>query len=269
MTRQRSVNELGEFLRACRAAVRPEEAGLVAHGRRRVAGLRREEVAELAGVNTDYYTRLEQGRERNPSAQMLAALSSALRLNEALREHLYRLGGIAAPARIASETVGPTVRGLLDSYPAAPALVLNPAMDILAANAVAEVFFSGFPRLDNLARMTFLEPAARRFCIEWTWTCQAMVAGFRQAGALFPEDRRLRQVVAELLDASAEFAELWQSYTLCVATSEARRFRHPELGALALTYETFDVRGAAGQRLMVYRAEPGSATAAALAGAGV
>ncbi|MFE3257298.1 helix-turn-helix transcriptional regulator [Nocardia sp. NPDC059229] len=259
-------NELGDFLRARRAALRPEDIGLISHGRRRVAGLRREEVAELAGMNNDYYTRLEQGRERHPSAQMLEALSGALRLNEAVREHLYRLAGVAPPARQPSpdETVSPTLRRIVDGYPAAPALVLNPAMDILAANAIARAFFSGFPCVDNLARMTFLEPAARRFCVDWTWTCQAMVAGFRQAGALYPGDPRLRHVVAELTTASTEFAELWHSYTLCTATTEPREFCHPDAGQLFLTYESFDVRGAAGQRLMVYQAEPGSPTAARL-----
>ncbi|MVU77362.1 helix-turn-helix domain-containing protein [Nocardia sp. ET3-3] len=260
-------NELGEFLRACRAARRPDEVGLVSHGRRRVAGLRREEVAELAAMNIDYYTRLEQGRERRPSAQMLEALSGALRLNEEVRDHLYRLAGVAPPGRRPrpDEPVGPALRHLLDSYPAAPALVLNPAMDILATNAVADAFFSSFACRDNMARMIFLEPDAPRFCVDWDWTCRAIVAGFRQAGALYPEDARLAEVIAELVGASTEFAELWHSYTLCNATTEPREFLHPEVGQLLLTYESFDVRGSAGRRLMVYHAEPGSPTAAALA----
>lgn len=259
-------NPLGDFLRARRSAVRPEEVGLVCYGLRRVAGLRREEVAGLAGMNTDYYAHLEQGREQRPSAQILDALSRALLLNEALRGHLYQLAGIAPPPRIRPhETVGATLRQLLESYSAAPAFVLNPAFDMLAVNAMAEAFFSAFPQLDNLARMTFLEPAARRFCVDWTWTCQAIVAGLRQASALYPDDSRIRCVIGELAEVSDEFAELWRSYTVCAATTDARKFVHPEAGRLALTYESFDVRGAAGQRLMVYRAEPGSPGAAALA----
>ncbi|MBU3066855.1 hypothetical protein KO481_35715 [Nocardia sp. NEAU-G5] len=150
-------------------------------------------------MNTDYYTHLEQGLERRPSAQILEALSRVLLLNEALHGHLYQLAGIAPPARVSShETVGATLRQLLESYSAAPAFVLNPAFDMLAVNGMAEAFFSPFPRIDNLARMTFLEPVARRFCVDWTWTCRAMVAGLRQAGALYPDDSRIRHVIGEL-----------------------------------------------------------------------
>ncbi|MGW4244756.1 helix-turn-helix transcriptional regulator [Nocardia sp. NPDC004722] len=249
-------NQLGDFLRACRAGVRPEEIGLVSFGRRRVAGLRREEVAEAAGMNTDYYTRLEQGRERNPSAQLLAALSRALRLTDELRDHLFRLAGVA-PTMLPVETVSPVLRRMLENYATAPAFVMNPAMDILATNAMADAFFSPYPRLDNLARMTFLEPLSREFCVDWIWTSQAMVAGFRQASTLYPEDPGLRRIIDELLTDSVEFAELWHSYTLCVATAEPREFRHPDVGLLRLTYQSFDVRGAAGQRLMLYQPEPG------------
>ncbi|GAA2506010.1 helix-turn-helix transcriptional regulator [Nocardia seriolae] len=254
-------NQLGEFLRARRAAVRPQDVGLVSYGRRRVAGLRREEVAQAAGINADYYTRLEQGRERNPSAQVLEALSRVLLVSGALRDHLFRLAGVA-PLTRAVETVDPLLRRMLENHVAATALVLSPAMDVLAANAMAEAFFSPYPRLDNLARMTFLEPVSREFCLDWTWTCQAMVAGFRQAGALYPDHPRLRGVIDELLTASVEFAELWHSYTLCVATAEPRGFVHPEIGPLRLTYQSFDVRGAAGQRLMLYQPEPGSSAEA-------
>ncbi|MGF6886404.1 RNA polymerase sigma factor (sigma-70 family) [Nocardia sp. GAS34] len=117
-----------------------------------------------------------------------------------------------ARARASHETVGATLRQLLESYSAAPAFVLNPAFDMLAVNGMAEAFSSPFPRIDNLARMTFLEPVARRFCVDWTWTCQAMVAGLRQAGALYPDDSRIRHVIGELTEASGEFAELWRSY---------------------------------------------------------
>ncbi|MFB7723625.1 helix-turn-helix transcriptional regulator [Nocardia sp. NPDC056100] len=249
-------NLLGEFLRARRATVQPADIGVVSYGRRRVAGLRREEVAAAAGMNQDYYTRLEQGRERRPSAQLLEALSRTLLLNAELRDHMFRLAGVAPTGR-AVDTVAPVLRGILESYPAAPAFVLNPAMDILAANAMADAFFSGYARIDNLARMTFLDPISPDFCGDWIWTCQAIVAGFRQSGALFPDDLRLCEVIAELTTASADFVELWNSYTLCAATTDARAFTHPEAGPLRLTYQSFDVRGAAGQRLMLYQLEPG------------
>ncbi|MCC3314962.1 helix-turn-helix transcriptional regulator [Nocardia africana] len=250
-------NQLGEFLRARRAGVRPDQIGLVSYGRRRVAGLRREEVAEAAGMSADYYTHLERGRERHPSAQMLDALSRTLLLSDPLREHLFRLAGVLPPAR-AVETVDPVLRQMLDNYSAAPALVMNSAMDILAANAVTEAFFSAYPRIDNMARMTFLEPVSRDFCVDWTWTCQAIVAGFRQACARYPDDSRLRCVIDELLTASGEFAELWHSYTLCAATTDPRAFVHPEVGPLRLTYRSFDVREAPGQRLMLYQPEAGA-----------
>ncbi|GAB2539947.1 helix-turn-helix transcriptional regulator [Nocardia heshunensis] len=249
-------NQLGDFLRARRAGVRPEDLGLTSYGRRRVAGLRREEVAESAGMNADYYTRLEQGRERNPSAQLLAALSRTLLLTDALHEHLFRLAGVA-PTALPVEAVSPVLRQMLETYSSAPAFVMNPAMDILATNAMADAFFSAYPRIDNLARMTFLEPLSHDFCVDWIWTGQALVAAFRQAITLYPDDPRLHSVIDELNTASTEFADLWHSYTLCVATSEPREFIHPDVGLLRLTYQSFDVRAATGQRLMLYQPEPG------------
>ncbi|PSR65819.1 transcriptional regulator [Nocardia sp. MDA0666] len=250
-------NQLGEFLRARRASVRPDQIGLVSYGRRRVAGLRREEVADAAGMSADYYTHLERGRERHPSAQILDALSRTLLLSDALREHLFRLAGVVPAAR-AVETVDPVLRQMLENYSAAPAFVMNSSMDILAANVMARAFFSAYPRIDNVARMTFLEPVSRDFCVDRTWTCQAIVAGFRQAGALYPDDSRLRCVIGELLTASAEFTELWHSYAVCVASTDSRAFVHPEVGPLRLTYRSFEVREAPGQRLMLYQPEAGA-----------
>ncbi|WP_157163561.1 helix-turn-helix transcriptional regulator [Nocardia aobensis] len=215
-------NQLGGFLRARRASVRPDQLGLVSYGRRRVAGLRREEVADAAGMSADYYTHLERGRERHPSAQILDALSRNLLLSDALREHLFRPAGVVPAAR-AVETVDPVLRQMLENYSAAPAFVMDSSMDILAANVMARAFFSAYPR-DNVARMTFLESVSRDFCVDWTWTCQAIVAGFRQAGAVYPDDSRLRCVIGELLTASAEFAELWHAYAVCVASTDSRAF---------------------------------------------
>lgn len=260
-------NDLGDFLRARRSALRPEEAGMSSYGVRRVAGLRREEVAVLAGVNADYYTRLEQGRERHPSPQVLDALSRAFQLDADAHAHLHRLAG-ATPHRGAAErrrTVSPALRQLLDGYGNTPALVLDGALDILAANALADAVYAPFTPADNLARMTFLDPAARDFFTRWEWTAQVTVANLRQAHGIDPDHPRLRALVATLSEASAEFAALWRAHTVRGKNQEAKRFAHPDVGPLTLTYQAFDVRDAPGQQLVIYHAEPGSPSAQALA----
>jgi transcriptional regulator with XRE-family HTH domain len=226
-------NHLGEFLRARRAALRPEDIGMASYGARRVAGLRREEVAVLAGVNADYYTRLEQGRERNPSPQVLDALSRAL-------------------------------RQLMDGYPHTPAFVMNRTLDILAANALADALYAPFEPADNLARMTFLDPAGRSFYADWDRAAQAAVANLRQAAGFDPDDPHLADLVRTLTDRSPEFARLWNAHTIRGKTQDAKHLLHPDVGPLALTYQAFDVRDAPGQQLVIYHAEPGSPSAQAL-----
>ncbi|MFF0112871.1 helix-turn-helix transcriptional regulator [Streptomyces prasinus] len=259
-------NDLGEFLRARRARLRPEDVGLASYGRRRVAGLRREEVAVLAGMNSDYYARLEQGRERSPSPQILDAISGALRMDEEARAHLYRLADTvpAGPRTPPRETAGPPLRELLEGYTGTPAFVLNPATDLLAANALAEALFSPFEKADNLARMTFLDPAARRFFAHWDAAAEAVVAGLRQATGLDPHYPRLRDVVSSLTERSEEFAGLWSSHTVYGKTRAAKELSHPAVGPLSLTYQAFDVREAPGQQVVIYHAAPGSPSAQAL-----
>ncbi|GAA2212022.1 helix-turn-helix transcriptional regulator [Nonomuraea monospora] len=260
-------NHLGEFLRARRAAVRPEDVGMPSYGARRVAGLRREEVAVLAGVNADYYTRLEQGRERNPSPQVLDALSRALRLDDDARAHLFRLAGTvpgdSSRAHVPGQ-VSPALRQLMDGYPHIPAYVMNRTMDILATNALADALYAPFDPADNLARMTFLDPAGRAFYTDWDRAAQATVANLRQAAGFDPDDPRLADLVRALTDGSAEFARLWNAHTVRGKTQDAKRFLHPEVGPLTLTYQAFDVRDAPGQQLVIYHAEPGSPSAQAL-----
>lgn len=237
------------------------------YGARRVAGLRREEVGVLAGVNADYYTRLEQGRERNPSPQVLDALSRALRLDGDARAHLYRLAGAAPddrPAGHAAERVAPALRQLMDGYPNTPAFVMNRTLDLLATNALADALFAPFEPPDNLARMTFLDPAGRLFYAEWDRAAQATVANLRQAAGYDPDDARLRKLVRQLTEHSPEFTRLWNSHTVRGKTRDAKNLHHPAVGPLALTYQAFDVRDAPGQQLVIYHAEPGSLSAQSL-----
>lgn len=254
---------LGDFLRARREALAPQDVGLPEYGRRRVKGLRREEVAMLAGMSSDYYMRLEQGRESSPSAQVVEAVARALRLDDAATEHLWLLTQPAqARARRHAEgaAVSAQLRQLMDGWSAAPAFVVGPALDILACNTMAAALHEGFDPADNLARMVFLDPAGREFYQEWERAAHSCVAEIRAAYGHDPDSTRIAQVVAELSANSPQFADLWARHDVKPKTQEGKHLRHPYAGDLHILFSTFSVNGAPHQQLVVYQAEPASPT---------
>lgn len=259
-------SELGAYLSARRGEVTPGKVGLPSAGLRRVPGLRREEVAMLAGVSVDYYVRLEQGRERTPSAQVVDALAVALRLTEDGRRHLFRLAGLSPRAQVAvTDRVDPSLLQLMDAWPDNPAIVYNRAYDVLASNAIADALFHDWAHSRNLMHVVFTDPAARTFYRDWHEVARNSVAGFRLGHGEAPDDPRMRRVLTELLDGSREFAELWARHDARGKALERKRFQHHEVGPLVLTMQTFDVRSSPGQELVVYHAEPGSSSSEALA----
>lgn len=259
---------VGDFLKARREALKPRDVGLPEHGRRRVPGLRREEVAMLAGVSSDYYMRLEQGRETSPSNQVIDAIAGALRLDDEAHDHLRRLVRAPQERRSAPDGHGRISTGLLqmiDAWPDMPAFILGPAMDVLAHNALAAALHSGFQQFDNLARMVFLDPAGRSFYQEWDQTARSCAAELRAAYGYAPDSSRIAEVVDVLRANSPEFAELWARHEVRGKTQQAKHLTHPEVGALEIRFSAFTVNGAPHQQLVVYQAEPASATAAAFA----
>lgn len=257
------TSPLGDFLRSRRALVTPAQAGMPSTGIRRVPGLRREELAVIAGVSSDYYTKLEQGREVRPSAHLLDAISRAMDLDDDERRHLFRLADLVPPppGGRGRPEVSPELLGLMDAWPATPAMVLSDALDVLARNELAHALYSGFTLNDNLLRMTFLDPEGRRFYVDWQRAAEAAVANFRIGAGARPDDPETAALVAELTAGSSEFDELWNRRDVRGKTHEAKRLHHGDVGALTLGYQAFDVRGAPGQQLVVYRAEPGSSSA--------
>ncbi|HLU59752.1 MAG TPA: helix-turn-helix transcriptional regulator [Pseudonocardia sp.] len=259
---------LGDFLRARREAVTPRDVGLPGHGRRRVRGLRREEVAMLAGVSADYYVRLEQGRESSPSLQVLDAIAAALRLDGDAHDHLRRLARAPRERRSAPagpDQVSPQLFELIDGWPDTPAFILGPALDVLAHNALAAALHSGFERFDNLARMVFLDPAGRTFYRDWEQAADSSVAELRAAYGHDPGSPRIAEVVDLLRAGSPEFAERWARHEVMRKTRQAKRLAHPDVGELDIRLQAFRVNDAPHQQLVVYQAAPAGAAAVAFA----
>ncbi|XCI61996.1 transcriptional regulator [Mycolicibacterium parafortuitum] len=255
-------NDLGRYLRARRDAVTPEDVGLAPGPARRVPGLRREEVALLVGVSIDYYTRIEQGRERFPSPQVLQAIARVLRLDEPAAAHLFRLGGSAPqPTTSPDGVVTPELLRMMDGLHELPAFVVGRAQDILAANAIADELYSGFQRFDNLLRMIFLDPFARDFYADWDQVARIAVGNLRASAARFPNDERIERIAGALMMRSEAFTAHWMHYDVRPRTREIKEFRHPQVGSLRLSFETMAVESAPGQHLSIYSAEPGSSSA--------
>ncbi|WWQ66259.1 helix-turn-helix transcriptional regulator [Streptomyces sp. Q6] len=265
--------ELSEFLRTRRARLKPEDVGIASIGRaRRVPGLRREELAQLAGVSVAYYTRLEQGNGRNVSAEVLDAIARALRLSDAEQAHLTHLAKpkqqrrrYRAPKR---QQVRPALRQLLDTMDGVPAYIGGARSEILAWNSMAVALFGDWgalpPAERNWARLTFLNPDYRELFQEWESKASDMVSYLRLYAGQNPDDPELSALVGELSVKSDEFRRLWATHDVKEKGHGVKRMRHPLVGELTLSYETLHLPDDAGQFLSVYHAEPGSPSAEAL-----
>jgi len=262
-----SANALGEYLRARRQQVRPEEVGLVPGARRRVEGLRREELAMLAGISAEYYLRLEVGRDKNPSTQVLDALAGALRLNFKATRYLHQLARPPISRRDddASETVADGFDELIDQLPL-PAVVASRYQDVLAANSIARALSPGFRPGGNFLRWRLLEPAARALYLDWHEATAVAVSGLREVAGSYTDCPRMLALIAELATASERFRELWARADVGYPTITLR-MRHPVVGDLHLVPTQLNVPhrpDGEGQHLLVYRPAPGTDSASAL-----
>ena len=264
-------SDIRDFLVSRRARITPEQAGLLpGGGRRRVAGLRREEVAVLAGVSTDWYTRLEKGHIAGVSEDVLDAVARALHLDDAERTHLFDLARAAkptrAPRRRSKVQVGPRVHWLLDSMSSSAVIALNGRMDILAANTLGRALYS--PVLDdprwraNIARFQFLDARAKDFHPDWDGAANTTAAILRTEAGRDPHDKDLRELVGELSTLSEEFRTRWAAHDVRIHHDGTKTFHHPVVGALDLGYCTLDLPSAdrSDLRLTIYTAVPGSAS---------
>ncbi len=268
--------ELGEFLRARRERTSPRDVGLPDSGRRRTPGLRREEVATLAGVSVDYLVRLEQGRDIHPSADVMAALADAMRMTDGERRHLYHLGVKSGneplcPAQLAlADEVAPTVVALLDALDPTPAYVVGPAGDVLGWNASWAAVAGGLGILDtaadgrpNLARYTFQHPAARTVLREWRAAADEQAGRLRRAIAHWSHEAHVTALVDELR-AEPEFEVRWNAHPIAERRRGVRRLAHPVVGDLDVAEEVLDLADDAEQQLVTWLAADDT-TAARLA----
>jgi len=271
--------EVREFLTTRRAKVTPEQAGLPRYGgRRRVTGLRRDEVAQLAGISIEYYTRLERGNIRGASDEVLDGIARALHLDEVERAHLLDLVQMANAAPTARrrpmpQRVRPSIQRLLDSMTNTAAFVRNGRLDILYANQLGYALYSpvfdspasgDLRRPANLARFIFLDGQSARFYRDWDGIAHAAVGSLRAEAGRAPHDRALTSLVGELSLRSQPFRELWAAHDVEYYRSGIQPFRHPLAGDLDLEYDALEIPADPGQTIIAYSAEPGSAAREAL-----
>jgi len=268
--------EIRDFLSTRRARISPEQAGMPSFGGgvRRVPGLRRHEVAMLAGVSVDYYTRLERGTLKGVSDSVLEGLARALQLDEDERTHLWDLArlansGVKTMHKTMPTRIRPGVQRLLDAITGAPAWVRNERGDVLAANELGRALyapmFAGPGRPVNTARFTFLDPAARTFFVDWSQTARDSVAILRAAAVANPCEPGLVTLVGELSTRSEEFRSWWAEHDVRLHRTGKKRISHPVVGALELDFEALDLVADQGLTMFTYSAEPGSESERSLA----
>ncbi|MEU1021389.1 helix-turn-helix transcriptional regulator [Streptomyces sp. NPDC005900] len=264
--------ELSEFLRTRRARLQPQDVGLPSFGRhRRVPGLRREELAQLAGVSVAYYTRLEQGNGRNVSGEVLDAIARALRLSDAEHAHLTRLAKPKAAKKkraTRQQYLRPALSRLLDSLDGVPAYVVGRRTDILGWNTLAAALFGDWgelaPKDRNWARICFLDVRSRELFVDWEHKASDIVSFLRMDAGCYPDDPQLSALVGELSVKSEEFRNLWATHDVREKGHGVKRLRHALVGELTLAYETLRLPDDCDQSLVMYHAEPDSASAQGL-----
>lgn len=257
------ANHLGDYLRARRGQVTPAEVGLEPGPRRRVAGLRRVELAMLAGISSEYLQRLEQGRDRHPSAEVLDSIARALRMDGKATSYLHQLARPSTRARQPhTEQVADCVAELVDQLPM-PAVVVSRYQDVLAANPVAAALSPGFAVGQNLSRWRFLDPTARQVYPDWDDATALVVGGLRELSAVDPDDPRLLALIAELSSRSERFKHLWDQADVGYTTG-VNHMRHPDIGDVYLTRTKLDLPQSDGKHLLIFHASPGSPSAHAL-----
>ncbi|ATG53687.1 transcriptional regulator [Brachybacterium ginsengisoli] len=260
--------DVREFLTSRRGRLTPAQAGIVGGGRRRVPGLRREEVAFLAGVSVDYYVRMERGDLAGVSPEILDALATALQLTDAETDHLHALARAAGPAAVRrrpsrpSTSMRPSLQRILDAITDAPAWIVTPRKDLVALNALGRTLHA--PLLEdpeargNTARFVFLSAASRTFYPAWERSADSIVASLRLTAGQNPRDTHLTDLIGELVTRSEEFRQRWSAHDVRYHRAGVKRMLHPQVGELELTFDGLELPGTPGWMMFVCTAEPGS-----------